>query len=80
MNNVNDEELALQRQVGKRIREIRLAKGISQERLAHEIGLHRTYVGSLERGERNPSLQVVSRLAKLLEVSTDRLLSMREHD
>ena len=75
MNQANEADLTLQRQVGERIREIRLAKGISQEALAHEIGLHRTYVGSLERGERNPSLQVVSRLARLLEVSTDQLLA-----
>ena len=76
MNHANEADLTLQRQVGERIREIRLAKGISQEALAHEIGLHRTYVGSLERGERNPSLQVVSRLARLLEVSTDQLLAV----
>lgn len=74
MNDENQADLILQRQVGQRIREIRLAKGISQETLAHEIGLHRTYVGSLERGERNPSLQVVSRLARLLEVNTNQLL------
>ena len=75
MNQANEADLTLQRRAGERIREIRLAKGISQEALAHEIGLHRTYVGSLERGERNPSLQVVSRLARLLEVSTDQLLA-----
>ncbi len=69
----------LQRQVGQRIREIRQEKGISQEALGDEIGLHRTYVGSLERGERNPSLQVISKLSELLEVSTDRLLCSHNH-
>lgn len=78
MSDENEADLLLQRQVGERIREIRLAKGISQEQLAHEIGLHRTYVGSLERGERNPSLQVVSRLARLLEVTTNQLLTVPE--
>lgn len=64
----------LQRQVGERIRAVRKEKGLSQEALAHELDLHRTYVGALERGERNPSLQVVSRLAAQLGVSTDYLL------
>lgn len=64
----------LQLQVGSRMRVIRKEKGLSQEALAKELGLHRTYVGALERGERNPSLKVVSRLADSLGVSTDYLL------
>ncbi|WP_110206557.1 helix-turn-helix domain-containing protein [Nocardioides daejeonensis] len=79
MTKANEADLALQRQVGERIREIRTAKGISQEKLAQEIGLHRTYVGSLERGERNPSLQVISRLARLLDVTLDQLLCSKGH-
>ena len=48
---------------GMRLREIRLKKGISQERLAELAGLHRTYVSSVERGGRNISLENIDRLA-----------------
>ena len=54
---------------GNRLRELRQAKGISQEALADLAGLHRTYVSSVERGERNISLQNIDRLASALEVS-----------
>ena len=49
-----------------RLREIRLKKELSQERLAELAGLHRTYVSSVERGERNISLENIDRLAKAL--------------
>jgi|HubBroStandDraft_6_1064221.scaffolds.fasta_scaffold4030788_1 transcriptional regulator with XRE-family HTH domain len=51
-----------------RIRELRLASGISQEALADEAGVHRTYMGSVERGERNISLENIIRIAKALRV------------
>ena len=51
---------------GIRLREIRLKKGISQERLAELAGLHRTYVSSVERGGRNISLENIDRLATAL--------------
>lgn len=54
---------------GKRLREIRQANGVSQERLAELAGLHRTYVSSVERGERNISLLNIDRLASALKVS-----------
>ncbi|MBZ5719313.1 MAG: helix-turn-helix domain-containing protein [Acidobacteriia bacterium] len=57
-----------------RIRELRLAKGISQEALADEAGLHRTYMGSVERGERNISLENIVRIATALGVSASDLL------
>jgi len=47
---------------------VRLRKGISQEKLAELAGLHRTYVSSVERGERNISLVNIHRLAEALEV------------
>ena len=49
-----------------RLREIRLKKELSQERLAELAGLHRTYVSSVERGERNISLENIDRLANAL--------------
>lgn len=60
---------------GSRIRQRRLRLGISQEELAERSGLHRTYVGSVERGERNVSLINATRIAKALGVDLGRLLS-----
>lgn len=57
-----------------RLREMRLARGLSQEGLADKANLHRTYVGSVERGERNISLVNVERLAKALGMSVSELL------
>lgn len=56
------------------VREKRLAKGFSQEDLADLCGLHRTYVGSVERGERNISIDNMERLALALEVPLERLV------
>jgi transcriptional regulator with XRE-family HTH domain len=52
----------------KKLRQIRQAQGLSQETLADLAGLHRTYVGSIERSERNVSIDNIERLAKALEV------------
>ena len=53
---------------GKQLRELREARGMSQELLAHEAGLDRTYVSSVERGQRNISLENIERLAIALGV------------
>lgn len=53
---------------GKRLRELREAKGLTQETLAHEAGLDRTYISSVERGERNISLENIECLALALGV------------
>ena len=55
-------------QVGKRIRDLREGKGISQEALAEKSSLHRTYIGGVERGLCNPSLKSLQRIAKGLGV------------
>lgn len=55
-------------QVGKRIRSLREEMGISQEVLAEKSSLHRTYIGGVERGLRNPSLKSLQRIAKGLGV------------
>ena len=54
---------------GEKVRELRQHKGVSQERLAELCGLHRTYVSSVERGERNISLLNIAKLAAALDVS-----------
>ena len=53
---------------GERLRQIRLEKGVSQEALAAAADLHRTYVSSVERGERNVSIVNIARLAAALDV------------
>jgi CheY-like chemotaxis protein len=55
--------------LGNAIKEQRYALGISQEELAFRAGLHRTYVSEVERGERNPSITSIEKLAQALEVS-----------
>jgi transcriptional regulator with XRE-family HTH domain len=59
---------------GKRLRQLRLDAGLSQEALADEAGLDRTYVSSCERGHRNISLENLCRLAVALGVKTEELL------
>ncbi|MFN7298542.1 MAG: helix-turn-helix domain-containing protein [Pseudanabaena sp.] len=58
----------------QRLRQIRQIRGLSQEELADMAGLHRTYVGSVERSERNVSIDNMERLAIALEVDITELL------
>ncbi len=67
----------LQRTLGQNVRAYREARGESQESFAHFIGFHRTYVGGLERGERNLTLKNVEKIAAKLEVEPLSLLSER---
>jgi len=59
---------------GQRVKSLRLEKGWSQEELARRADLHRTYIGSIERHERNVSLLNVERIAKALKVNIKDLL------
>jgi len=60
--------------LAKNMRRLRAARGISQEALAHETGMNRTYVSLVERSERNVSIDNISRIAKGLQVDPWKLL------
>jgi len=63
----------IEKQFGERVRKLRLARSLSQEELAFKSGVHRTYLGSIERGERNPSLKNIAAIAKALDVTLSQL-------
>ena len=60
--------------LGSSIRRHRRSLGLSQEELALRVGLHRTYIGSIERGERNITVRNLIRLAEGLEITPNQLL------
>lgn len=62
-----------QKKLGKRIAELRKKRGFSQEGFAHECGFHRSYMGAVERGEKNITIQGVGRIAKTLKTSLSEL-------
>lgn len=66
--------------LGRAIRQSRGRRGISQEELANRSGLHRTYVGGIERGERNPSFTNILRIADALGVRASELLAAMERE
>ena len=68
----------VRRLVGANLRDIRRKRGISQEELAFECGLHRTYVSGVERGVRNPTVAVLDKIARALGVPAAELLSARD--
>jgi transcriptional regulator with XRE-family HTH domain len=65
----------LQKVLGRRIRELRQKKGFSQESFADHCGLHRTYMGAIERGEHNLTIQTALTIAGGLGISVSKLLS-----
>ena len=65
---MKNQDAAVKADLGKRLRELRKARGLSQEALAHVCDLDRTYVGGVERGERNISLVNIERIAAALGV------------
>ncbi|MDC8774568.1 helix-turn-helix domain-containing protein [Roseateles albus] len=68
-------ELTARERLARRLRLERAARGLSQEQLADLAGLHRTYVGSVERSERNVSLDNIEQLAKALALDISVLLA-----
>ena len=65
--------------LGRRVHELRVAKKWSQEEFAHVSGLHRTYIGQIERGEKNISFDNLSRVAGALRVTLSALLEGLEN-
>jgi transcriptional regulator with XRE-family HTH domain len=68
----------LQRTVGRNLRAYRQARGLSQEAFADMLGVHRTYMGGVERGERNLTLRSVERIAERIGVEPLALLSVTQ--
>lgn len=65
----------LQKTLGRNLRRYREERGLSQEAFADLVGVHRTYMGGVERGERNLTLKSVERMAEILDMSPIDLLT-----
>jgi transcriptional regulator with XRE-family HTH domain len=66
-------KLKVQKMFGQRLAEIRSNKKITQENLSFEIGVDRTYISYIERGERNPSLYILWKISQALKVDLSEL-------
>jgi transcriptional regulator with XRE-family HTH domain len=67
----------LLKEFGDRIKQLRLDKNISQEKLSFLTGFHRTYIGMIERGERNISISNMAVFAKVFELNISELLDLK---
>jgi len=65
---------------GAAVRRLRTRLDLSQEEFADRVKIHRTYIGGIERGERNPTLTMITRIAAALNVSAAQLLREAEKD
>jgi len=70
----------VRRELAGNIRKLRLAEGLSQERLALEAGIDRTYISQIERSVGNPSLLVLCKLADRLGADVETLLAARDSE
>jgi transcriptional regulator with XRE-family HTH domain len=64
--------------LGAAVRELREERGLSQEALGHAAGLHRNWIGGIERGERNPTFTSIVKVAAALDVSAAQLVAAAE--
>lgn len=76
MKNINPPNHTLRKKFGLRVRELRNKLGLSQEELGFKSNIHRTYIGAVERGEQNISLDNIGRLAKHLKVTLSELFEL----
>ncbi len=65
---------------GKTLRRLRVTKNLTQEQLGLEAGLRRTFISSLELGQKEPSITTIQKLAVVLEISMSKLLQQVEKD
>src|SRR5881397_1351957 len=72
-------EQTVQEQVGARVRELRKARGWTLEELAEKAEKHYTYIGGMERGDRNVTLEVLQAVANALDVPLKELFSLEPH-
>jgi transcriptional regulator with XRE-family HTH domain len=63
---------------GKKVREIRKEKKLSQEKLAHKADLHRTYIGMIERAEKNITLLNIEKIANALDIEINVLFNLNK--
>lgn len=70
--------MSLPEDVGNRIRELRKAKGWTQEQLAEAAGLHYSYIGGVERGDRNISLETLEKIMNGLQVNAEEIFKFKE--
>jgi transcriptional regulator with XRE-family HTH domain len=73
-------EEALAKRFGELVRRLRTEKGYSQEEFSFRVGLHQTYVSSVERGERNVTIQTADRIARALGTNLSGMFSELEGD
>lgn len=73
MAQAGESEFERRRSFGRRMRELRRQRALSQEEFAHRVGLDRTYIGGVERGERNVSLDNIHRIADAMDVAVAEL-------
>jgi len=64
----------IRKRLAANLRRLRNERDLSQERLAFEVNIHRTYISDLERGARNPTIEIIDRLATYFEVPAGNLL------
>ena len=67
-------DYSILKRFGNNVKRLRKSQGWSQENLSHKSGLHRTYIGSIEKGGRNVSLINIERIAKALHVDIETLI------
>ena len=71
-------DVGLERLFGRILQKLRTERGLSQEKLGFESNYHRTYISQLERGQKNPSLKAIFRLARVLGIRPSEMIQKIE--